>query len=265
MVSGFFEEYFVKPIMAGSGYNLVNTSVYALLLVISAYIVFRALRKLGVEIDANFAMSLFPYIALGSIIRSLRDIGLLGGWVFVTPAVYIVVFSITFSFLVLSIFVSRKTGISQQSLFFTFGFILAGILFTQLRFHNLFAAAQILAIDLVFFIIIFVPVLGQAPFWKTSLWNKFAVFGQLFDASATYVAMTFYGFGEQHVLPNIIFGLAGGVWIFFFVKVAIALLFVWAVDSAIEDKNLKNFLKLIVFILGFGQGFRDLLMVVAFA
>jgi len=265
MVSGFFEEYFVRPVMNGSGYNLVNTSVYALLLVVSAYVVFRALRKLNVEIDANFAMSLFPYIALGSIIRSLRDIGFLSGWVFVTPAVYIVVFSITFSSLVLSIFIAERMKLSYHSLFFAFGFALAGILFTQLRFHNLLAAAQILALDLFLFILIFVPILGQAPIWKASLWNKFAVFGQLFDASSTYVAMTFYGFGEQHVLPNILFDLAGGVWIFFIAKAAIALLFVWAVDSAIEDKNMKNFLKLIVFILGFGQGFRDLLMVAAFA
>ena len=259
MLTDWLERYFIDPILTGAGYNLVNTTVYALLLILFSYVVFRAIRKLGIEIDSGFAMSLFPYIAMASILRSLNDIGVFSTWFLVTPFFYVYAFVITFILLMFSLAISKKMGFSFHSLFFAFGFIISGALFTQLRFHNLFAVGQILALDAFFFALIFLPV------WKAGLGNKSAVFSQLFDASSTFVAVTFYGFTEQHVLPNIISNLAGTWVIFFVAKAAVVLLFLWAVDSGIEDRNLRNFLKLLVFMLGFGQGFRDLLMVAAFA
>jgi len=253
------EKYFIEPIITGSGYNWVNTLVYAILLIFFGYIVFRAIRKLGIEIDSKFAMSVFPYILMASILRSLNDIGVFHTYLLVTPFAYIYAFAITFSCLVLSLILARRFKVSFHALFFSLGFVLAGIFFTQLKFQNLFAVGQILALDLLFFVLIFLPV------WKASLWNKSALFAQMFDASSTFIAVAYYGFLEQHVLPNILFGFAGSVAIFFVAKFAVVLAFLWAVDSGVEDKNLRNFLKLIVFMLGIGQGFRDLLMVAAFA
>jgi uncharacterized membrane protein len=259
MALGLIEKYFIDPILTGSGYNWVNTFVYAVLLVFFGYVVFRAIRRLGIEIDSKFAMSLFPYIFMTSILRSLNDIGVFQTYLLVSPFALIYSFALTFSLLVVSLVLSGKFKVSFHALFFAFGFVLAGILFTQLRFLNLFAAGQILALDVFFLILIFLPV------WKAGLWNKSALFAQMFDASATFVAVTYYGFLEQHVLPNLLFGMAGSVAIFFVAKAAVTLLFLWAVDSGVEDKNLRNFLKLIIFMLGIGQGFRDLLMVAAFA
>ncbi|MBN2095255.1 MAG: DUF63 family protein [Candidatus Aenigmarchaeota archaeon] len=259
MLAEAIEEYFIGPILTGTGYNPVNTFVYAVLLLALGYVVFRAIRALGIEVDSPFAMALFPYIALGSILRSLRDIGYFKTWLLVSPFLYIYVFSVTFLLLVISILVARKTKLPYQSFFFSFGFVISGILFTRLSFQNLGAALPVLGIGLLFFALIF------APLWKAPLWNKFVLMSQLFDASATYVALTFYGFGEQHVLPNLIFSLTGTVASFFLVKAAVALLMLWAVDTGIEDKNLANFLKLVVIVLGFAQGLRDLLMIVAFA
>lgn len=253
------EKYFIEPILTGSGYNWVNTLTYAVLLIFFGYIVFRAIRKLGIEVDSKFAMSVFPYILLASVLRSLNDVGVFNTFVLVSPFAYIYAFSLTFTLLVSSLIIARQFKVSFHALFFSLGFVLAGLFFTQLKFQNLFAAGQILALDLFFFILIFLPV------WKASLWNKSALFAQMFDASATFVAVTFYGFSEQHVLPNLLFGMAGSVAIFFVAKTAVVIAFLWAVDSGVDDKNLRNFLKLIVFMLGIGQGFRDLLMVAAFA
>jgi len=265
MALDFIQRYFIDPILTNSGYNLVNTGVYALLLIVFGYIVFLAIRKLEIEIDSNFAMSVFPYILMASILRSLNDIGIVSTKLLVTPFFYFYAFAVTFSLLVFSQILAKQFKVSFHALFFAFGFVLAGILFTLLRFQNLFAVGQILALDAAIFILIFAPLWKKMPIWKASIWNKSAFFAQMFDASATFVAVTYYGFMEQHVLPNILSSLAGTWLIFFVAKAAVILAFLWAVDSGIEDKNLRNFLKLIVIMLGIGQGFRDLLMVAAFA
>jgi uncharacterized membrane protein len=265
MALDFIDRYFIEPIMTNSGYNLVNTLVYAVLLIFFGYIVFRAIRKLGLEIDSKFALGVFPYILMASILRSLNDIGIISTKLLVTPFFYVYAFSITFFLLVFSLFLSKQFKVSFHALFFGFGMVLAGILFTQLRFQNLFAVGQILALDLVIFILIFMPV------WKVSLWNKSALFAQMFDAAATFVAVNTYVAGtgkkfiEQHVLPNILSNIAGSWLIFFVAKFVVVIMFLWAVDSGIEDKNFRNFLKLVVIMLGLGQGLRDLLMVAAFA
>jgi len=76
----------------------------------------------------------------------------------------------------------------------------------------------------------------------------------------------FYGFREQHVLPNFIISLMGGHWVFFiFIKFLAVLIFVYFVDTNVKDKNLGNWLKLVVVILGVAQGTRDMLSLGVFS
>ena len=90
------------------------------------------------------------------------------------------------------------------------------------------------------------------------------IFSQLFDASSTFVGVQIYHHAEQHVLPNLLFDLTGGVWSFFIVKFIVAVLLLYVLDSSIEDKNFKNWIKIIVIILGFALGARDLFQIMIF-
>ncbi|MGC9310958.1 MAG: DUF63 family protein, partial [Candidatus Aenigmatarchaeota archaeon] len=87
------QEYFVGPILNGSGYNWVNTSVYAVLLVVAVYLVFLGLRREKIVIDGRFAMAVLPYIALGSILSSLNDTGYFSTHLLKSPMLYIIAFS----------------------------------------------------------------------------------------------------------------------------------------------------------------------------
>ncbi|RLJ04298.1 MAG: hypothetical protein DRP14_03570 [Candidatus Aenigmatarchaeota archaeon] len=256
----FFETYFINPVLNLSGYNWINSITYAIILIIAIFLLYKFLKYLNITIDGKFALSLLPYIFLGSILRVLRDANFFTSPVFVSPLIYILVFLITLPLLLFSLFLEKRTKIPYQNYFFSFGFILSGIFFTQIKFVNFIAAAQILSLDLLIFVLIFS--LGNLTKLTKSLWNKFAIFSQLFDASSTFVSVQFWGYSEQHVLPNLIFGFFGN-WSFFLVKFIVVLFLLYFADSSIKNKNFKNWLKLVVIILGLALGTRDLLRISA--
>ena len=77
------------------------------------------------------------------------------------------------------------------------------------------------------------------------------------DASATFWALTAYGFVEQHVVPRLFFG-SLGVLSFFFLKIAVVLPVLWVFNKEIDNVRLRNFLKIAVIILGLAPGLRDM-------
>jgi uncharacterized membrane protein len=85
------------------------------------------------------------------------------------------------------------------------------------------------------------------------------------DASSTFVALTFFGYVEQHVLPSFLIDLAGGpaagAWIMFPMKILVVGGVLLLLDKYSEDEQFKNFLKLIILILGLALGTRDFLTV----
>ncbi|PKM92417.1 MAG: hypothetical protein CVU81_00520 [Euryarchaeota archaeon HGW-Euryarchaeota-1] len=79
----------------------------------------------------------------------------------------------------------------------------------------------------------------------------------LFDASATFVALTFFSYAEKHVLPTAVMGLFGPV-AFFALKLLVIIPAIIVIDQFVEDKNTNNGLKFVLFVLGFAPGVRDL-------
>jgi len=258
-----FQIYFVDPILNVSGYNWINTSVYALIFVFAVFLIYyKVLEPLKIKIDGRFALALLPYIFLGSVLRALKDSGFLTSPLFVTPLIYLFIFTFTLALLVFSLFLEKRTKIPFQSYFFSFGFILAGIFFTQLQFVNFTAAAQILGLDLLIFLLVFG--LGNYTKLTKSFWNKSVIFSQLADASSTFIGMEIYGHAEQHVLPKLIFELSGMVGSFFIVKLIVIIPLIYILDCYIEDKYLNNWLKFIVILLGLAPGIRDLFQIMIF-
>ncbi|MEO2152680.1 MAG: DUF63 family protein, partial [Thermococcus sp.] len=72
----------------------------------------------------------------------------------------------------------------------------------------------------------------------------------------------FFGFWEQHVLARTLMNLLGTPAVMYLEKLVIITLVVYVLDRFMtdEDPDLINFVKLTVFILGFGPGTRNLLI-----
>jgi len=65
--------------------------------------------------------------------------------------------------------------------------------------------------------------------------------------------------GEQHPLTNAILQITPAL--FYVVKIAVVLLILYYVDKELKNQNLKDFIKLLIIILGFAPGMRDALTV----
>jgi uncharacterized membrane protein len=91
---------------------------------------------------------------------------------------------------------------------------------------------------------------------RWDLANRAVVLVHTLDAITTFVALQFFGYAEQHVLPTFFIELWGPV-SFIPLKLTAILSFLWFVDRFSEDAELNRYLKLIVGILGGATASRD--------
>ncbi|RME80225.1 MAG: DUF63 family protein, partial [Methanobacteriota archaeon] len=78
-------DYFIYPIEAHAGYNVVNTVVYGAIGLVALFLIYKWFHKKGWKFDWHFFKSLIPFIILGSTKRVVTDAvygGALSGWIY---------------------------------------------------------------------------------------------------------------------------------------------------------------------------------------
>ena len=277
-LSEFIQQYYIDPIKYNTGYNIVNTLTYAIILIVAIIGVYKLIKKMNVKVDRNFFYAVVPYIALGSILRVYEDFleaanaaggplviidasGAARNLLLVTPLMYITAFIIAFSALVISLIVQKYTKIPYHKIWFGIGSVLSIFVLLLIPFKDFAGIAIIAGIVLGIGITIF----AIRSFTKNnkiknilSNENYLLVMSQMLDGSATFVALSFYNYWEQHVLPGFFISLFGPVSIFF-LKLPIILLAIYYIDKEVSDIEKRTFLKMAVLILGMAPGIRDTL------
>ncbi len=240
-------DYFFNPLK--EGYTPQKTAVYALTLLVAMYGVFYLLKKLKIKVDSELATAISPFIILGGLVRVMFDRGILDSELFVTPGIYMLIFSAVMVIMTISKLLERKFGIPYFKPMFVTGFLAIVILGTMLNFANVNAALLIFVFYLPWMLILYKI--------KWNLQNKIVTLVQMLDATATFVAMTYFGYIEQHVVPTLLIGIFTPV-SFIFVKVAVVIAVLFAVDK-FADKEFGSYLKLVIGILGAAPAARDLI------
>jgi len=92
--------------------------------------------------------------------------------------------------------------------------------------------------------------------------NSGILSAHLFDASATFVALSYFGYLEQHVVPRLFIPFMGPA-AMFFLKLVVVIPVLYLIDRYAEKGSFRNFLKICVLILGLAPGLRDVLRLVA--
>ncbi|MCR4335030.1 MAG: DUF63 family protein [archaeon] len=270
MVLEFINEYFCSPIInpAVQGYNFVNTSVYALILLLVIWFgILPFLKNKNIPVNFKFMLALLPYIIFGSAFRVLNDIGILHktcnifdfGFYTFSPGIWFFTAAIT----IIALLIAKKISNEKEELFYKyFGGI--GLLFAVPVLLYLFSVFK--SWDGFFFVIIiatiitlltkFVVELKEKKFFNDKL-NILVIGGQILDGTATFVATDIFSCGEQHPLSESILGVHPAL--FILVKIALALLIIHYADQDIKDERAKAFIKIAVIILGFATGGRDLI------
>lgn len=245
-------EYFFAP--KQTGYDPTKTMVFAAVLIGAVLAIYKILQKLKVAFDWRLAFAISPYVVLGSVIRVLEDMTLIDiypyNYLFVTPGIYIFVFLMAFATLLVSLFVERRYGIDYFKIMFMVGVLMLPIPIAHIHFNNLYGAALV--------VIFWVPWLLVLRFVKWSDENKIATVLQMFDANATFVALQFFDFYEQHVVPTFFIDIFGP-FVFVALKIAAMVVALTAIDRLSDDEEFNFYIKMIIALLGAATGGRDFL------
>ncbi|NIO44623.1 MAG: DUF63 family protein [Candidatus Aenigmarchaeota archaeon] len=263
MLEEFINEKFLIPLCRY--YTLEGTITYGLILVLAVIGTYKLLKHLKIKIDKKFFYGLLFFIIYGGWTRALRDhkLGIYQSNLFCSPPVYFFVFFVTLGSLLLGIAIQRLTKKSKRKISYEKTMLVIGFCFllynaTLTNITQFFAFSSI-SILVGFWYLVFFGIHKIKP-KLLSIENAGILGSHLFDASATFIALTFFGYYEQHVLPSFLISISGP-WIMFPLKIIV----VWAVlaliDRSKEDVFLKRFLKIVILILGLALGIRDFLTV----
>jgi len=288
-VEDFFQEYFVRPILERTGYNAVNTLVYAAIAIVALYALWRALKGMGVNFAGkDFLHGLAAFVLLGStsrVITDLWDAGLIAqaaeaspiyaalyrtrlfeyGYLTVTPGIYIVVAALFLLSLAIGIRIKNGRFPLYAGLALWLPCFLLLIPFIQ---HFYFGALAVAIAAICSFASF--AVLEKILKQKLGLHEKLAVAGQALDGAATFVVIDIFSketgraYFEQHVLSAGI-GTATplGFGLFLAAKVLLASLIVYLLRKEDMEWGDKALVLAVVGVMGFAPGIRDLLRMLA--
>ncbi len=273
----FFQNYFVDPIIYGSGYNVYNTVVYAILFALVAFGTYKLLKYYHIEINTHFLIGVTPYIILGSILRVLQDAGITQTYLFVTPLIYFIILIIALDLLAVSRIIRRVQDKSIKDYWKTWGLLGAGLCLIALipfTFTNAYGFLLIVGV----FIIWAAVFLGIKKYIRVkwiqklfSMENIWITLAHVFDATTTFVSLQFFAYSEQHVLAGAVIDSVGPAGMFL-LKIPVILLVLYVLDKELPDRvtgfltknpnEERTFIKLAILLLGLGPGLRNALRLI---
>ena len=263
-----FFDFFGRRIAEHGLYGPVEYLVYsAVMLVLAFFVIFPILDKRGVKFDSGFFLALLPYILLGSALRVLEDMAFLPrSWnplelpyYFVTPGIYLLIAIVTIACLALSLFLSKRLNKGFARVFAFVGLVLSVpiALFEIVNFHAWLGVFSVLLLTATIVLVLILAFKKLSVALLRDRLNVLALASQALDGSATLVATQFFMCGEQHPLSGFLLDLFPAS--FVLAKVALVLVILHYVDREVKNPNLRGFIKVMVAVLGFATGLRDLL------
>jgi uncharacterized membrane protein len=242
------------------GYTLLNTIVFGIILGLVILLIIRMFRWLEKD-PKDLFIPLIPFIFFGSSARALVDNGIYPlTYILVTPGIYLLTGLTAILTLLSSVYLERKIGWDYRYIIFVVGAVMCVPNIYYIQNINLVALSQILGS----WALVSAPFILLSRKWDLlkDKFNLSVLLAHIFDASTTFIAVDFYGYGEQHVLPNALTQLVDSAVVMYPLKIAVILPALYIIDTYVEDTTIKNMLKLAIFILGLAPGLRNFLSLI---
>lgn len=278
-ILGFFDRWLWQPALQDAAYNPVDTTVYALIFALAAWLVYKQIFvRYKIKIDRNFMTAITGWAVTASALRVIEDIGLIENVWLRSPFIFFLIFAVAALSLAAARLLEKTRKIPYWKSWGVVSWSIAAFLIIMLPLKNWFGLLLIAAIAagwLGFFIIsarlaryrapksmFALLARHRAPKMRFfSLWNIFTLEAHMVDASASFVAVSFFSFWEKHVLGSAL-AFSFGPWALFAMKLIVLVPALWAIDRWCT-KYEARYLKMIIFILGFAIGLRNTLAVAA--
>jgi len=270
----FIYKYYIDPIIYDTGYNPVNTITWAILLGLCLFGVLKLLEKMDVRADWEFTRIIIPYIIAGSTLRVIEDAELFEPpikYLFITPPIYLLMFTITVLLLFTSIRLHRSGYVNDWKKTFAAAGILwslvnVGILLLSERITNPahFIAIILLGTGLTAVTYLLARNRGYSIF--TQRINISILCAHLLDASSTFIGVDYLGYYEKHVVPTFLIDLVGTAAIMVPLKLIIFIPVIFILDTQFDEddksRQLRDLMKLTIIVLGLAPATRNTIRMV---
>ncbi|MGP8321591.1 MAG: DUF63 family protein [Methanosarcinaceae archaeon] len=269
-ISQFISTYYIDPIRYDEGYNIFNTITWALVLGVCIFGVMRLLDRMKTTIDDKFILSVIPFVLAGSSLRVIKDTGFFKPpieYMFVTPNIYFVVFTVTVFCLAFSKWMQDvgkvtdyRTGFAALGILWT-GVNVVVLLYVEDIVHPTVPILVVGAATVLTFFIYKISKYGGYELFSSKL-NLSIVFAHLLDASSTIVGIDILGgYYEKHVIPSYLIDLTGTAFVMYPLKFMIFVPVLYILDTQFngddESRTLRALVKMVILILGLAPAFRN--------
>ena len=263
----FFRKYFILPITEISGYNWINTTVYGLILSITAIIAYRAIEKTEYKINLDLFLVFLPYQILGSTVRALVDAEVYPySYLLVTPGiVYTTLFIFTISVMLTS-YLKERINIEIGRTVFIIGGILAAsqliIVLPLIKFPQI-GLLLIVSSSIIYFLMWALHhYLGTKIHFLRSRENLLVFLFHFFDATVTVIGIELYSYRELHILPHTLIDNFGSAIIMYPLKIVILFGVLYLIDHYVEEQDMSLFIKMVMMAIGLVPAIRNYLRLV---
>jgi uncharacterized membrane protein len=275
-MENFIYDYFISPIWDRTGYNTINTIIYAAIALLAVYGIWKILKG-RVKIDESFIRGVMMFVLFGSTIRVVTDSIDNGTFQPVTPFHKLVLDSHLWDYGYLTV----TPGVYILTAFLLLGSlaILYRLKKTQYLGHVGFALwfpHLLLLVPFMKYWVYALPVLALAAIPAYLAWLYFKdrvlvgiVAAQALDGAATFFIIDYFSsvsgidYFEQHVFSAAIGQIGGGFFLFYLIKCGIAFAAAYVIRSEKMDEEDKRYVALILMIMGLAPGMRDMLRMIA--
>ena len=240
-----------------SGYTVFNTVFFGIILTIFIFFIIKMFEKINLN-PTDLIFPLIPFIFLGSGIRALVDNGIYQySWFLITPGIYFIIGGIAILAIFMGLLIEKILDFDYKYTVFIIGLILAIVNFVKIPSLNLIAIFEIIIIWLILTLIFLIT----SKFWSlyADKINLSILSAHIFDASSTFIAVDYYGYLEQHVVPNLIYDLSGTAITMFPLKIIVISFVLYLIHKYIDDDTISQTLQLAMFVLGLAPGIRNIL------
>lgn len=261
-------------VVASEGYNIYNTSLYAVALVGFLAGLDRLLDRWDIDDGHDLVMGLVPFVIMGGLLRVLEDTGTIGyplNLPLITPLIYFLVAGIAVGCLYISVKIARRGRydsyrkpllISGTGGIVVTVFLLGPTAIT--RFGAGTAPPDGIGIVLLITVVALLAAVGLrrklAPLVPDSFLGtqvgELAVIAQVMDGAVTAGSLAFLGYAEKHVVSQALIEIAGTPYAFLGVKAAFIIGILAYLPG--DDDRLSMLIMLGVIAVGMGPAVRNL-------
>ncbi|MEE8167356.1 MAG: DUF63 family protein [Candidatus Hydrothermarchaeales archaeon] len=219
-----------------------------------------------VPLDEYFVLAIAPTMALAITIRLLADAGVYqkSQYWSVTPGVYILGAAFGVVAIAIGLFAEGKWKVDYWKITFILGAVATLYFLARLTQHILYPTRSLYPLVLAIVItslIYALSSLNKTTNIFTTRTNLAIIFAHLLDASGTFIGMDYYGFYEEHPLPELIINFFGSAAIMIPLKLVVILGALYYLETRREEGAeavlYYKMIKFVFFILGIGPGTRN--------